>query len=103
MLHQLRLVQLTIKRYHTGTMGVEMRCEVAQAKQFDVPSMDSGLDEKQRSLDNPMLAALRAGQEDRLRLAAAYRESVGDPIDALTTLLPMPEGAMLDGVDLGDE
>ncbi len=41
-----------------------------------------------------MLAALRAGQEERLQRATAYRVEVGDPIDVLTTLLPMPESVM---------
>ncbi len=64
---------------------------MSQAKQCATPSTGIERDDTQRGSDNPMLAALRAGQEDRLRHAAAYREEVGDPIDILTTLLPMPE------------
>jgi len=66
---------------------------VLEAEKFEAPSAGIGSSDTQLGSDNPMLAALRAGQEDRLRHAAAYREMVGDPIDILTTLLPMPESA----------
>ncbi len=67
---------------------------MSQAKQFTVPSTGIEQDDTHRGADNPMLAALRAGQEERLQRATAYRVEVGDPIDVLTTLLPMPESVM---------
>ncbi len=79
---------------------------MSQAKQFAAPSTDMDPDGGRRRSDNSMLAALRAGQEERLRHAAAYRTEIGDPIDVLTTLLPMPESIMSllpDDTDLVEE
>jgi len=40
--------------------------------------------------ENPVLATIRAGQAERLRQAKEYRETVGDPLEKLSTLLPIP-------------
>jgi len=52
--------------------------------------------------ENPVLATIRAGQAERLRQAKEYRETVGDPLEKLSTLLPIPVedvSALLDDVD----
>ena len=42
--------------------------------------------------ENASLAALRAGQKERIEQAKAYRRDVGDPVEILTMLLPLLEG-----------
>ncbi len=52
--------------------------------------------------ENPVLSAIRAGQAERLRQAMDYRRTVGDPLEKLSTLLPIPAeavSALLDDVD----
>lgn len=45
-------------------------------------------------MENPALAALRAGQRDRITKAIEFRETVGDPVEILTTLLPVEEASI---------
>jgi len=53
-------------------------------------------------VENPVLTAIRAGQAERLRQAMEYRRTVGDPLEKLSTLLPMSAedvSVTLDDVD----